>query len=494
MMIRGGARLGRTLALIPVVLMLLTGCAVGPNYVRPPVVIPEAYKEADGWRPAQPQDNAARGAWWEIFADPQLSALEARVSVSNQNLVVAEAQFRQARALVREARANFFPQVTVGVGVSRSRPSSSVPSGSGASSGAQSNYTLPLDVSWGLDVWGRIRRMVESNQAGAQASAADLETARLSVQTELMLDYFQLRTLDAQKQLLGATAAAYQQSLHLTENRYASGVASQADVLQAQTQLKSTQVQAIDVGVQRAQLEHAVALLIGEPPSSFSLAAAPLATLPPSIPIGVPSELLERRPDVAAAERRVASANAQIGVAVAAFYPTVTLSASAGFESSSPAKWLVWPSRFFSVGPNVSESVFDGGLRSALTDQARAAYDASVAAYRQAVLTAFQSVEDNLAALRILEDEARVQDDAVKAAQQAVILTTNQYKAGIVSYLNVITVQAIALTNETSAVQIHGRRMTAAGLLIQALGGGWNVAGLPSVKDVTERESSTGRP
>ncbi len=495
MMITGGVHLGRALALIPAALTLLTGCAVGPNYVRPTVIVPDAYKEADGWKPARPRDDTSRGAWWEIFADPQLSALEARVSVSNQNLVVAEAQFRQARALVREARANFFPQVTVGVGVSRSRPSSSVPSGSGASSEAQSNYTLPLDVSWGLDVWGRIRRMVESNQAGAQASAADLETARLSIQTELMLDYFQLRTLDAQKQLLAATVAAYQQSLELTENRYASGVASRADVLQAQTQLKSTQAQAIDVGVQRAQLEHAVALLIGEPPSSFSLAAAPLATLPPpSIPIGVPSELLERRPDVAAAERRVASANAQIGVAVAAFYPTVTLSASAGFESSSPAKWLVWPSRFFSVGPNVSESVFDGGLRSALTDQARAAYDASVAAYRQAVLTAFQSVEDNLAALRILEDEAHVQDEAVKAAQQAVIVTTNQYKAGIVSYLNVITVQAIALTNETSAVQILGRRMPAAALLIQALGGGWNVAGLPSAQDVTERESPTGRP
>jgi len=487
MMIAGGARLRRALALIPAALTLLTGCAVGPNYVRPTVIVPDAYKEADGWKPARPRDDTSRGAWWEIFADPQLSTLEARVSVSNQNLVVAEAQFRQARALVREARANFFPQVTVGVGVSRSRPSSSVPAGSGASSGAQSNYTLPLDVSWGLDVWGRIRRMVESNQAGAQASAADLETARLSIQTELMLDYFQLRTLDAQKQLLTATAAAYQQSLELTENRYASGVASRADVLQAQTQLKSTQAQAIDVGVQRAQLEHAVALLVGEPPSSFSLAAAPLTTLPPSIPFGLPSELLERRPDVAAAERRVASANAQIGVAVAAFYPTVTLSASAGFESSTPAKWLVWPSRFWSAGPNVSESVFDGGLRSALTDQARAAYDASVAAYRQAVLTAFQNVEDNLAALRILEDEARIQDEAVKAAQQAVILTTNQYKAGIVSYLNVITVQAIALTNETSAVQILGRRMTAAGLLIQALGGGWNAAELPSAKEVTER-------
>jgi NodT family efflux transporter outer membrane factor (OMF) lipoprotein len=483
----GGARLGRTLALIPSVLALLTGCAVGPNYVRPTVVIPEAYKETDGWRMAEPRDDASRGAWWEIFADPQLSALEARVSVSNQNLVVAEAQFRQARALVREVRANFFPQVTIGIGVSRTRPSSSVPSATGASSGAQSIYTLPLDVSWTVDVWGRIRRMVESNQAGAQASAADLETARLSIQTELLLDYFQLRALDAQTQLLEATVAAYQQSLQLTQNRYASGVASRADVLQAETQLKSTQAQTIDVGVQRAQLEHAIALLIGEPPSEFSLPAAPLATLPPSIPVGLPSELLERRPDIAAAERRVASANAQIGVAVAAFYPTVTLSASAGFDSSNPAKWLVWPSRFWSAGPNVSETVFDGGLRRALTDQARAAYDASVAAYRETVLTAFQSVEDNLAALRILEDEARIQDEAVKAAQQTVVVTTNQYKAGIVSYLNVITVQAIALTNETTAVQILGRRMTAAGQLVQALGGGWSSAELPSAKEVTER-------
>src|SRR5712692_6496130 len=335
MMITGGVHLGRALALIPAALTLLTGCAVGPNYVRPTVIVPDAYKEADGWKPARPRDDTSRGAWWEIFADPQLSALEARVSVSNQNLVVAEAQFRQARALGREARANFFPQVTVGVGVSRSGPSSSVPSGSGASSGALSNYTLPLDVSWGLDVWGRIRRMVESNQAGAQASAADLETARLSIQTELMLDYFQLRTLDAQKQLLAATVAAYQQSLELTENRYASGVASRADVLQAQTQLKSTQAQAIDVGVQRAQLEHAIALLIGKPTSSLSIPTTPLALVPPTIPVGIPSEILERRPDIAAAERRVAAANAQIGVAKAAFFPTISLGASGGFESGS---------------------------------------------------------------------------------------------------------------------------------------------------------------
>jgi NodT family efflux transporter outer membrane factor (OMF) lipoprotein len=486
----GDARRAHSLVLIATVLAL-AGCAVGPDYARPGVVVPDAYKETDGWKVARPQDDVPRGAWWEIFEDPQLSELEARVSVSNQNLMVAEAQFRQARALVREARAGLFPQVTLGVGVSRSRPSSNVPSSTGAPSGARSNYTLPLDAAWELDVWGRIRRQVESNQAAAQASAADLETARLRLQAELMLDYFQLRTLDAQKQLLVATVAVYQQSLELTQNRYASGVASRADVLQAETQLKSTQAQAIDVGVQRAALEHAIALLVGQPPSTFSLAAAPLTAVPPQIPVGLPSELLERRPDIAAVERRVASANAQVGVATAAYYPTVTLSASAGFQSSSPEKWLVWPSRFWSVGPNVAENVFDGGLRRALTAQARAAYDGSVAAYRQAVLTAFQSVEDNLAALRILEDEARTQDEAVKAAQQSVIVTTNQYKAGIVSYLNVITVQAIALTNETNAVQILGRRMTAAGLLIQALGGGWSVSELPSGRDVTERDSAS---
>jgi len=306
-------------------------------------------------------------------------------------------------------------------------------------------------------------------------SAGDLESARLSYQAELAQDYLQLRTSDAQKQLLDATVAAYEQSLQLTQNRYASGVAAEADVVQAETQLKTAQAQAIDVGVQRAQLEHAIALLIGQPASSFSLPAAPLTATPPPIPVGVPSELLERRPDIAAAERRVAAANAQIGVAEAAYYPSLTLSASSGFETSSLTQWLTAPSHFWSVGPSISQTVFDGGLRRAQTDYARAGYDASVATYRQTVLAAFQAVEDNLAALRILEQEAQVQDEAVQKAQQSVTLTTNQYKAGIVSYLNVITAQTTALSSETTAVQVRGRRMTAAVLLIQALGGGWRV-------------------
>ena len=494
-------RWGRlTLAAVAGGLMLMTGCVVGPDYVRPPVVTPAAYKEIDGWKMAQPQDHVLRGAWWEIFGDPQLNALEAHVSLSNQNLAVAEATYRQARALVREARASYFPTLTVGLGYTRFRDSATLngssragassggtSSGAGASSGSGSDFQLGLDFSWELDLWGRIRHTVESNQASAQASAGDLESARLSYQAELAQDYFQLRTSDAQKQLLDATVAAYEQSLQLTKNQYASGVASEADVVQAETQLKTAQAQAIDVGVQRAQLEHAIALLIGQPASNFSLPAAPLTAPPPPIPVGVPSELLERRPDIAAAERRVAAANAQIGVAEAAYCPTLTLSASSGFETSSLTQWLTAPSRFWSVGPSISQTVFDGGLRRAQTDYARAGYDASVATYRQTVLAVFQAVEDNLATLRILEQEAQVQDEAVQKAQQSVTLTTNQYKAGTVSYLNVITAQTTALSNETTAVQIRGRRMTAAVLLIQALGGGWSAADLPSAQAVTAR-------
>src|SRR5438874_4214151 len=328
------ADLGRacvTFALATVMLTLMTGCAVGPDYVRPTVITPGAYKEVDGWKMARPRDDLSRGAWWELFGDPQLDVLEAQVDISNQNLVVAEATFRQARALVREARASYFPTLTLGLGYTRSRNSATLggssgagaspagaSSGGGASSGPQSDFQLGLDFSWELDLWGRIRRTVESNQASAQASAGDLESARLSFQTELAQDYFQLRTLDAQKQLLDATVAAFEKSLELTKNRYASGVAAQADVVQAETQLKTTQAQAIDVGVQRAQLEHAIAILMGQAPSSFSLLPTPLTATPPAIPVGVPSELLERRPDIAAAERRVAAANAQIGVAIAA--------------------------------------------------------------------------------------------------------------------------------------------------------------------------------
>ena len=459
----------------------LSACmVVGPDYVRPTVITPDAYKENDGWKVAQPKDDLIRGAWWEIFGDPQLNALAAQVSVSNQNLAAAEAQYREAQALVREARASYFPTATIGIGANRSSQSTTIGGGPTSQRTAVSDYSLALDVSWELDVWGRIRRSVESNQASAQASAGDLENARLSFQAALAQDYFQLRELDAQKQLLTATVAAFQKSLELTEGLYAQGVASEADVLQAETQLKTTQAQLINVGVQRAQFEHAIAVLIGKPPSDFSIPATPLAGTLPALPVGVPSELLERRLDIAASERRVAAANAQIGVAEAAFYPSVTLNASLGLESSSLAKLFTAASRFWSVGGSISETVFDGGLRRAQTDFARAAYDATVATYRQTVLTAFQGVEDNLAALRILEDESRVQGEAVKAAERSVVLTTNQYKAGTVSYLNVITAQTIALTNETTAVQLLGQRMTAAVLLVQAVGGGWNASNLPS--------------
>jgi NodT family efflux transporter outer membrane factor (OMF) lipoprotein len=501
-------RLGGPLALASAVLLLVSACTVGPNYVRPSMISPDAYKELDGWKIAHPRDGLPRGPWWEIFGDPQLNALEARVSISNQNLAVSEAQYREARALVREARAAFFPIVTLGLGFTRSRNSTtfvfgatggsssgtsagsrtSTGTSSSSSGGAQSDFQLGLDFSWELDVWGKIRREVESNKATAQASAGDLEAARLSFQAELAQDYFQLRTLDAQKQLLNETVSAFEKFLRLTQDRFASGVASQADVVQAQTQLKTTQAQAIDVGVQRAQLEHAIAILMGQAPSSFTLPATPLAATPPAIPIGVPSELLERRPDIAAAERRVAAANAQIGVAVAAFYPTITLNASAGFESSSLAQWFTAASRFWSVGPGISQTVFDGGLRRAQTDAARAAYDATVATYRQTVLAGFQGVEDNLAALRILEEENGVQDEAVQAARKSVDLTTNQYKAGTVSYLNVITVQTIALADEITSIQIRGRRMAAAVLLVQALGGGWTAADLPPSADMAKRK------
>ena len=457
--------------------LALSACTVGPDYVRPTVEVPPAFKEMSSWKVAQPQDHVSRGKWWVVFNDPQLNDLEEQVVVSNQNLVAAEAQFRQALALVQAARAGYFPTVSIGATATRSRR----PIISGANTSVTtSTYTLPLDVTWEADIWGRVRRSVEASRASTQASAADLESVRLSIQATLAQNYFQLRALDAQKQLLDATVANYGRNLELTTNRYASGVVSRADVLQAQTQLKTTEAQAVDVGVQRAQLEHAIALLVGKPASSFSVAFAPLATLPPIIPPAVPSQLLERRPDIAAAERRVAAANAEIGVAEAAYYPTVSLSGAVGFEASDFAKWLNWPSRFWSLGAAVSESLFEGGLRRAQTEQARAAYDATVAAYRQTVLTGFQEVEDNLATLRILAGEARVQDEAVKSARQSLELVTNQYRAGTVSYLDVIVVQTAALASERSAVDIAGRRLNASVLLVKALGGGWHAGDLPT--------------
>jgi NodT family efflux transporter outer membrane factor (OMF) lipoprotein len=453
--------------------LLLSACAVGPDYQRPSAPVPEAYKENAGWKTAQPLDGLPRGDWWKVFSDPQLDALAEQINISNQTVLAAEAQVRQALALVQIARASYFPFVTGGFSFTRTQNSTTLTKTQAQGGIATSDYLLPVNLSWEADVWGRIRRSVEASRDTAEASVADLESARLSAHSALAQAYFQLRTVDTQRQLLEATVAAYQKALELTRNRYGSGVAGKADVLQAQTQLESTKAQLIDLGVQRAQLEHAIAILIGKPPSTFSLAAAPFNPVPPAVPVGLPSELLERRPDIAAAERRAAAANAQIGVAKAAFFPKFTLGLSGGYESGSLADLLSWPSHFWSLGPALAQTLFAGGSLQALTDQARAAYDGAVASYRQTVLTGFQEVEDNIAALRILEREALVQDGAVKAAQQSLTVTMNQYKAGIVSYLNVITAQTAALTNERGAVDIAGLRMTATVLLIKALGGGW---------------------
>jgi NodT family efflux transporter outer membrane factor (OMF) lipoprotein len=455
-------------------------CAIGPDYVKPASAVPEFYKENKDWKVAEPKDDMFHGPWWEVYNDSRLNALEEQVNISNQNIAVAEAQFRQASALVRAATSSFFPTLTANPAATRSLKSSNVTQ-SAASSGTNNTYTAPLNIlPWELDVWGRIRRSVEAARASAQASAADLEGVRLSVHAALAQNYFLVCTLDRQKQLLDSTVQAYGRSLELTTNQYKSGVVSRADLLQAETQLKTIQAQAIDVGVQRAQAEHAVALLMGRPASDFSIPVSLLNMAPPLIPAGIPSELLERRPDIAGAERRVAAANAHIGVAKAAYFPTVTLNGSMGYQSTDTFNLFAWPSRFWSVGPAVSGTLFDGGLRGALSDEARAIYDESVASYRQTVLTGFQEVEDNLAALRVLEQEALAQDEALNAARKSLEFSLNQYKHGTVSYLNVITAQVAALNSEKTAVNILGRRMTASVLLIKALGGSWKTN---SIKD-----------
>ena len=460
---------------------LLSACTVGPDYVRPDAETPPAYKEMQGWKPAQPSDHAVRGSWWEAFNDPLLSDLVKQVSVSNQNLAQAEAQYRQARALVQSARSNYLPILSAGASADRSRSSAN---GTAVNRGVRNNFSISADASWELDLWGLIRRGVESARAGAQASAADLESLRLSSQAELAQNYFLLRSLDSQKQILEDTVAAFQKNLQLTQNQYQAGIVPRADVVQAQTQLKNTQAQAIDIGVQRAQLEHAIALLVGKPASTFSIARAPLSAQPPSIPVGMPSELLERRPDIAAAERRMAAANAEIGIAKAAYYPSLTLFGSIGFQSDSLSDLISAPNRFWSLGPSLAQTLFDAGARRALTDQAIAAYDANVAFYRQTVLTGFKEVEDNLAALRLLEEEAAIQDEAVQSARLSVALTTNQYKAGLVSYLAVIVVQASALNIERTAVDLRNNRLAASIALYKALGGGWDASHLPTADEM----------
>jgi NodT family efflux transporter outer membrane factor (OMF) lipoprotein len=474
-------RLTRWLELLLAITVIpLSGCVVGPKYHPPVAQAPPAYKELGDWKPAEPNDQSLGGTWWTIFQDPQLDALELQVNVSNQNLKAAEAQFRQARAVLRYYRADYYPTVTAGPSATRTRVSANSPTTTLLAGATYNDFVLPFDFSYQADVWGRVRRTVESYREQAQASAADLATVNLSMHADLALDYFQARSLDAEEQLLNSTVKDYEQALELNESRFQGGIASEVDVEQAKTQLQTTRAEAIDVGVARAQYEHAVAILIGKPPAEFSLPPLPLTAPPPHIPVSVPSELLERRPDIAAAERRVASANAQIGVAKTAYYPLINLGAAGGFESGAITTLINGPSGLWSVGLSAVGTIFDVGRRRSLNDQARAAYDYQVAAYRENVLAGFQQVEDNLAAVRILENEAKVQDEAVVAAQNSLNLSVIRYKGGVTSYLEVITAQSAALADEVTAVNILGRRMANTVLLIQALGGGWDRSSLPA--------------
>ena len=466
-------------AILVASVLLLAGCTVGPDYRRPAAEVPATYKEVRNWKRAQPNDQNIGGNWWELFQDPQLNALEQQVNVSNQNLKAAEAQYTQARALVRYYRADYFPTLDGGASATRNKISSNRPPSLSTNGATYNDFQIPFELSYEVDVWGRVRRNVESYRDQAQASAADLAAVNLSMHAQLALDYFQARTLDAEEQLLNSTVTQYEQALELIESRFAGGLASDLEVQQARTQLETTRAQAIDVGVTRAQYEHAVAVLIGEPPADFSLAALPLTAPPPTIPAGLPSELLERRPDIAAAERRMAAANAQIGVAKAAYYPTISLGATGGFESGVISTLISGPSGLWSVGGSAITPIFDAGRRRANVDQAMAAYDQSVANYRETVLTGFQQVEDNLAALRILENEAQIQEEAVVAARKYLELANTRYRGGVTSYLEVTTAQSAALSDEVTAVNILGRRMVDTVTLVQALGGGWNSSELP---------------
>ena len=458
---------------------LLASCAVGPDYERPETPMPAQYKAAiaqdNAWKVATPQDAAPRGDWWMVYGDPQLDALVQQLNAANQDVAAAEARYRQAQAAASAAHAAYFP--VLGANASKTRrgvESTSTTGNTINTRGVGNEYTASLDASWEIDLWGRIRREAEAGAADLQASAADLGAARLSAQAQLAQNYFLLRIADAEQELLDRTVEDYRKSLQLTNNQYAAGVAGRAEVMQAETQLKSTQAQAVDNQVQRAQLENAIAILLGKAPADVALAIAPAPATLPAIPAAVPSQLLERRPDIAAAERRVAAANADIGVAQAAYVPTLSLSASGGYQSSSFADWLTAPNRFWSVGPSLAQTLFDGGLRSANKQRAVAVYDETVAAYRQTVLAGMQEVEDNLVALDLLQKELQYQEDAVRAARAALDLVNNQYKAGTVGYLNVITAETTALANERNLLQVRGRQFTASVLLIKALGGGWH--------------------
>jgi NodT family efflux transporter outer membrane factor (OMF) lipoprotein len=464
-------------------ILLLSGCMVGPKYVQPSVPPPPAaFKETpSNWSQASPQDQLPKGKWWEIYGDQQLNSLEETIAVSNQNLKVAYQEYMSARDLVRQARSQLFPTVAVQPTGSRTQLSQNRPNVVPTTKSQFSDTVLPAELSYEVDLWGQVRRTIESSRENAQASAGDLENVSLSLHSELAFDYFSLRGLDLQKQLLDATVVDFEKALQLTQARYHGGVASDVDVAQAETQLETTRAQDIETGVARAQFEHAIAVLSGRNASTFSIPPAPLTASPPQLPLGVPSGLLERRPDIAAAERRVASANAQIGIATAAYYPQISLSASGGLESTAIGALFQGPSTLWSVGGSAFETVLDGGRRRAVTQQARDNHEATVASYRENVLEAFQQVEDNLAALRLLDQELTTQQVAVASARRSVDLSTARYKRGITTYLEVLTAQSIALSDERTAADLMTRRMTASVQLIKALGGGWDRTQLPKM-------------
>jgi NodT family efflux transporter outer membrane factor (OMF) lipoprotein len=476
-------------ATLSAALLLLTGCTVGPNYHRPDAPTAPAFKESTvpppnpqggGWKQATPNDSALRANWWEIYQDPQLDKLEQQVAVSNQTLKAAYEQYMQARSAIQVARSQYFPTVSIAPGGSRERQSQNRPLYVPGSKTTYNDFLLQGQVSWEPDLWGSIRRQVEAQRANAQASAADLANADLSLRSELATDYFELRGLDTQQRLLDTTVQQFQDYLSLTQVRFKGGVATDSDVALAQTQLDQTRAQAIDVGVARAQYEHAIATLTGVPASSFTLPPAPLDLQLPQVPVGVPSQLLERRPDVAAAERRTDAANAQIGVAIAAYYPNVSLTGAGGFESKNPGTLIQGPSSLWSLGGSAVELLFDAGRRHAVTEEARHAYEANAANYRQTVLQAFQEVEDNLSGLRILDSESVAQQHAVESARRSLSISTNRYKGGVTTYLEVITAQTTQLSNERTAADITTREFAASVQLIKALGGGWDNTKLPT--------------
>ncbi len=454
---------------------MLSACTLSPDYHRPDMETPAQFKQAEGWTQASPSDAMARGAWWEVYGDPSLNALVEELNRSNQTVAQSEAQYRQAQALVRSSRASLFPTLDLTTSKNRSAQGtgSSSSSLSNNSSGIRNTYNAQLGVSWEIDLWGKLRETLNADQASAEASLADLASIRLSQQSELVQNYLQLRVIDEQKRLLEATVATYERSLRLTENQYRAGVSGPDAVAQARTQLKSTQADLIDLVWQRAQFENAIAVLLGKAPANFALADSKSIPALPEIPLALPSQLLERRPDIAAAERNVMAANSQIGVSRAAYFPDLSLSMSGGYSSSSFSNWIELPNRYWSVGPQLALTLFDAGKRSAEVDRTVAAYDQTVAQYRQTVLDGFKEVENYLVQLKVYADEAVVRQEALEAARESLRLTDNQYKAGLIGYLDVVNVQTTALSNERSVLSLLEGRLVASVQLIAALGGGW---------------------